>query len=613
MEKDQEDNSQEHQIPVRRKAPEQEVVHYPEPEPEAPVEPEPVPEEPPLADVEEAEVPREDKPDENTDKVESPGGAGRFSKLKTWYLSRKKITIPATVLALIILLFAIPVSRYTLAGLAVKRDLSVQVKDSTTHTPVSGAEVTLDNQNVLTDANGKAVLKKLTPGPHNLSIFKKYYTGNSLRVTLPVLKNNTQAQLDLVATGRQVKVTVTDYIDGTSLSGVNINVADTAAKTDKDGHALLVVPTGKTTQKATLSMDGYNSKDVDLNVADNSVINNDVTLTPAGKVYFFSKRTGKLDLLKANLDGSDVSRVLAASGLEQTFNSSISQSPDWKYVALITRRSPDDATPQLYVLSTDDDKVISVDTGTANFSFQGWSGDNLIYTAARTDLPDWQAGKSKLKSYNAGTGKITQLDQTTGVSAPDGTAYESYAFEMVSGNSVIYAKNWQINGSQQAQQNTLHSINADGQNHKVLASYDANNKPPIYYSQHSANSLYIWQQDTGGTGTFFSYTIGDSAPKKSDIDSTTFYVGSQGYYPSPSGKQILWTEMRDGKNAILIGDQNGGNPTSLGSFSDYLPFGWFSDKYVILSKSNNELYVMSAKAGAKPLKITDYQYTNYYY
>jgi hypothetical protein len=579
---------------------ESEVVHYPEPS---------IP-----STENESEVPESidiQKLDEVAPSHNQP--EGKFATVKHWYLNHKKIAIPATVILVLLILAAIPVSRYTISGLVVKKDLIIIIKDSTTSTPVSGAEVSLDSQKVLTDANGKATLLKLKPGPKIILISKKYYKDQTLKTVLPVIKNVSISNLSLAATGRQVSVRITDYVDGKTLGDVNISVAGTNSKTDKDGKATLVVPVGSVTQRATLEFAGYNKKTADIKVSDKVVELNELTLTPAGKIYFFSKRTGKLDLLKSNLDGDNVTTVLPASGFEQEYNSSISQSPDWKYVALILKRSSEDVAPQLYILSTEDDKLITIDSGKANFNFQGWSGHNLIYTAVRTDTPDSQAGKNKLKSYSAQTGKITQLDQTNGITNAEGSAYETYSFHMVSGNSILYAKNWQIVGSA-SQQNTLHSINADGQNHKLIASYEASSsKLPISYSQHSVNSVYIWQQEYNAPGSFYEFTIGNATPKKLEIDSNDFYVGTQGYYPSPSGKQTLWTEMRDGKNAILIGDQNGSNPKSLASFSEYLPFGWYSDKYIILSKSNNELYIMSAREQAKPLKITDYQYTNYYY
>lgn len=582
--------------------------------------------EPPVSQVEADNIeypevsPVADKPQELTptnvddDSQAFKDPPDRFARLKTWYVNHKKISIPLSATVLCLILAVIPLSRYTLSGLVVKKDLIIIVKDSMTQTPVSAAEVKIGAQKTLTDANGKATLLKLKPGPKVILISKKYYKDQIINTTLPVIKSDIRSNVSLAATGRQVSVSVTDYVDGKVLRDASIAVAGTTSKTDKDGKATVVVPVGNAVQKATLTLEGYNKKEVELKIGDKIVEFNEATLTPSGKVYFFSTRSGKLEVLKSNLDGGDVAAVLPATGFEQTFNSSISQSPDWKYIALILRRSADDATPQLYMLSSQDDRLITVDTGQANFTLQGWAGNNLIYTSSRTDLADWQPGKNKLKSYNANTGKITQLDQTVGVSNAEETANEYYAFQMVSGNTVLYAKNWQMNSTLKPRNNTFNSINADGQNYKQISSYETNNtQAPISYAQRAANSVYIWQQENNASGTFYEYTLGSAGPKKIEIDSNDFYVGTQGYYPSPSGKQMLWTEMRDGKNVILIGDQNGSDPKTLGSFSEYLPFGWYSDKYVILSKSNNELYIMSANAGAKPLKITDYQYTNYYY
>src|SRR5207249_3831416 len=133
---------------------------------------------------------------------------------------------------------------------------------------------------------------------------------------------------------------------------------------------------------------------------------------PVGKIYFLSKRTGKLDLMKANLDGTDAKVAVAATGNEQDSQTVLMPSPDWKYIALVTKRSSSDPAPQLYVVSTDDDQPLSADSGNANYSLYGWIGDNLVYTSLRNDLQNWQAGKNKLKSYNAGTGKLTLLDQS---------------------------------------------------------------------------------------------------------------------------------------------------------------------------------------------------------
>jgi hypothetical protein len=44
----------------------------------------------------------------------------------------------------------------------------------------------------------------------------------------------------------------------------------------------------------------------------------------------------------------------------------------------------------------------------------------------------------------------------------------------------------------------------------------------------------------------------------------------------------------------------------IASSSDFTPYGWFTDGYILVSKDSSELYIQTAEKGAKPLKITDY-------
>jgi hypothetical protein len=65
--------------------------------------------------------------------------------------------------------------------------------------------------------------------------------------------------------------------------------------------------------------------------------------------------------------------------------------------------------------------------------------------------------------------------------------------------------------------------------------------------------------------------------------------------------------LRDGKNALFIGDTNAGNKKQIASLSEYSPYGWYSDSYVLVSKTSSQLYIMSpTNPNEPPLKITDY-------
>jgi hypothetical protein len=530
----------------------------------------------------------------------------RRQRLWAWYKSHKKWSIPLTVLLILIAVGAIPWSRYHTAGLVYKKDFVIQAIDSTTNTPVSGAQVTTGAIQATTDNNGKVMLH-LPVGPHTFTFSKKYYQSRQTSIIVPILSEKGTPSIPMQATGRQVKITVKNVISKKVLAGANIKIADTEAKTDDTGSATIVLPVGTTSQKATVSLDGYNDVSVTVQISNTEVKQNDFTLTPAGKVYFLSKRTGGLDVMKTDLDGNNAQTVLAGTGSEQIDNTVISASADWKYVALLTRRDASMPGPQVYVISTADDRLLTVDSGSADFGITGWAGDNLIYAISRNDVPAWQANKYKLKSYDATTGKITLLDQTTAVGDVNGYSYEYYSNVLISGGTVVYFKDWSyvtdktlLNGKQ----STVSEISPSGQNHKIVTSFDAASNT-MAYIQHSPNAVYIWQQAADSANNeFLDYVVG-SSPKQISFSETQFYQRYPTYYWSFSGKQAFWNEMRDG-NTLIVGDSNGANAKSVLSQSDYMPYGWYNDQYLLVSKNGSELYVMPV-AGGTPLKISNYQ------
>jgi len=528
---------------------------------------------------------------------------------KDWYGDHKKWSIPATIFAVFVVLALIPWTRYHIAGLIVKKDFTIEVSDSSSNTPVSGASVSMAGVSGTTNGNGQVTLKAVKVGDHTAVITKKYYQDKSSNVLVSILKEKTRPNIAFVATGRQVLIKVTNTINGKVLGNVQIDVADTTAKTAADGTATVVLPANASTQRAKLSLPGYNDADVTVKVSDQKTQENDFNLTPAGSVYFLSKRSGSLDVMKVNLDGSNAKTVVAASGYEQTDNTFLSQSPDGKYVALVSKRAASQAQPQLYVFAAIDDQLLQADSGNAIFTMYGWIGDSLIYTAQRQDLPAWQQGLNKLKSYDATSGKATLLDQSAGSDANVGIN-EIYQLVMLSGNSVIYSKYWSSNGdlSERNGRNfSLQSIDAGGQNHQSLATFPASHI--VQFIQHSPVAVYIsdtWPVDNIANPSYYDYTFGGGSPKPVTLSGNQFFSSNFLYAFSPSGNQVFWSEPRDGKNALILADNTGANAKTILNLSNYSAFGWYSEDYLLLSKNGNELYI-SDLHGANPIKVTDYE------
>jgi len=306
------------------------------------------------------------------------------------------------------------------------------------------------------------------------------------------------------------------------------------------------------------------------------------------------------------LDGTKAETVVAGTGNEEQGNTFLQQSPDGKYVALVAKRTTTDPTPQLYVLATADDKLLQADSGNAVFNMTGWVGDSLVYTVARQDLPAWQQGLNKLKSYDATNGKNTLLDQSAGSDASSGVN-ENYQTVMISGNNVIYGKTWSYTADATnltGKHASLQIIGIDGQNHQPITTYPATDI--VQFIPRSPVALYISDETADlATTTYFDYTAGGT-PKQVSLSGNQLYASSYFYFFSASGSQTFWSEPRDGKYALVLGDSNGASPKTIANLSDYSAYGWYTDNYLLVTKSASELYIMDTH-GDPAIKVTDFQ------
>lgn len=586
--------------------------------------------------VEEAANPQEAAANEEPVKAEAETEAkpptGKWAwlyRIKNWYLGHKKLAIPLTVVALILLMLAIPWTRYNSLGLVLKKGYSIQVIDSTTKSPVSGALVTYGSISASTDGDGIAKLKSIKVGPHPFLVTKKYYKDGSVSAVVPILSQKNIPHLELTATGRQVKVNIVNTINKKSVGEVNIKVADISAKTDSSGNAALVLPPGVAEQKAELSLDGYVTVSVVIKVSETKVEENKFSLTPGGKIYFLSKRTGKIDVMKSNLDGTDQTVVLAGTGKEDESDTILLASRDWKYLALKAKRDGDKA--KLYWIDTSTDKLNTLDEGDASFTVIGWSDNTFLYTVSRNSVADWQPNKVALKSFDARSAKLTILNQTGGVgNSSNNYRRENISDEYIIDDKVVFVKEWDgccyspDIGLLADKKAGIYSINVNGSGFNTLKTFDyTDNNRYIYINSvlYAPKEIYYVVYSSSGVdeSRYFEYESGAVKEDASLKEKYEKFVSTT--YPnfllSPSGKQAYWTQSRDGKLSFLVGDGDAKNEKEVAKLEEkFLNYGYYTDEYLLLSKNSSELYVMSAsgvKNESELIKITDYHKPTYSY
>ena len=517
-----------------------------------------------------------------------------LARFKSWYVSHKKLSIPATVVLLLVFLALLPWTRYALAGLVVQKNLTLHIVDVDTNSPVSGASVQAGSTGAVTDGSGRATLK-LKAGPQTIKISKKYYQDTQAKLTVPVIGEKTVTDVKLQATGRQVNVVVSDLISKEALADVEIKVADVTAKTDKNGVALLVLPAGSSTVPGTLKLEGYNDTAAEVEISDQEIKENKLTLTPVGKNYFFSNRGGKIDLYSSNLDGSSQEVVLPGTGNENS-DISLSISPDRKWAAFAStrdgqRNSKGQLQQSLFVINLGDKKLVEADEGASTFNIEGWSGNKVIYTVFKEDLNYDNNERSKLKSYDVSAKKLSTL------------AVSNYVFVYATtGDYIVYSRN---NYSENTQ---LYRANTQKTGDSKITADDIKYVGNVF---QNAPDLFIIQGYTDNSQVWYKYTLSNNKIEKLGGEPGDKVVRRM--ILSSDGKNVVWVEDRDGQGTLLVADNQGQNQRTIATRKSlYYPLQWVGDNYVIFRTTDpdNADYIV-ALSGGEPVKIADVFRQNY--
>ncbi|HVV66982.1 MAG TPA: hypothetical protein VHB72_02840 [Candidatus Saccharimonadales bacterium] len=512
------------------------------------------------------------------------------------------------VLLILIVLFAVPYTRYKLIGIFIKEKVTVTVIDSKTATPVSNATVKLAGKTGETSGEGKVTLK-VSPGKTKLTVTKQYYKPASSSYFVKMKAASTSVRF--VATGRQVPVTILNTITGQPVSGAEIKALNTSAKTNGRGVATIVLPASASTDAGTIQESGYNAAKITIQVTDQAVPANTFKLTPSGKVYFLSNTNGTIDVTKASLDGSGQQVVLAGTGDESAATTSLFASRDWHYLVLEAQR--DGSQPALYLINTSNDKVTAFDTSNASFTPIGWYAHSFMYDSVSNVAPLSQAGHEAVKSYNADQQQLNQLDQNqTETNATGGYIYQHFYNFNVLNNLLTYNTQWYASakgGDVSSKTGSIRGIQPDGQNKKDYQTYSNNGLAAVQSVLYQPQAVY-YNVNNAASQTYYNFA--NQTVDTVSLNAATFNQTYPPYLISPGGALTFWVQNQGGQSSVFTGDNNAARPSQIASGSNYAPYGWFTDKYIIVSKDHNELFALPAgkgKDGWQPVKIGDYYRT----
>lgn len=531
-----------------------------------------------------------------------PGWIKRFFAA---YWRHKKWTLIVTLLVVLGTIAAVPWTRYSILGQFLTRPYSVVLQDAKTGKPVSGAKLTIEQETATTDAKGRVTLHAKV-GKHQLGIDKKYYATYSKYIFVGIKKRNTPEVVQLVATGRQVPLTVVNKLTNKPIADVNLKAAGTEVKTDHDGKVTMVLPADQAKFNITVTSKGYNTLQGSVEVTEQESKQNTFALVPTGKLYFLSKQTGTIDVVKTDLDGTNRQTVLGGTGKEDDTSTQLLASRDWKYLALLSKRGSDPA--KVYLISTDTDKLTTIDGSNSGFSLIGWSDHNFAFQSTRTAAKDWEANKYAIKTFNADNGQTLTLDQTQ--ASGDQNSYQAQTFSNIYqlGNKIVYSVQWSgFYGQLADKQNSIRYVTLTGQK-KDLKSFASGDYGYFQAQPYKPDEVYFaGYSNSQSKYDFFEVEAGDDVTIKTTTQDPNEFFQRQyaTYLTSPSGNQTFWSESRDGKNVFFVGNATGDNGKQIADIDNDTVYGWYGDNYVLVSKNGSELFIMPA-AGGTPFKVADY-------
>lgn len=513
-------------------------------------------------------------------------------------------------LLVILSIGAIPYSRYRVLGLVVKETVSVHIVDSTLHTPVSNAMVSLGGIASKTNMSGNAIMK-VPLGHYQLTVTKLYFKSDSESVFVG-LKHQYVA-IQLAATGRPVPISVENSFTGKPLANAEVSILNTTAKTNQSGMANIVLPSSTKTATATVTLNGYIQKQAVIEITGITTAVNTIKITPAGAIFFLSNQSGTIDVVKTNLDGTDRQTILAGTGNEDSNTTSLLASQDWRFLILKAQRAG--TQPSLYLIDTSTNKLTEFDDSASSYTLVGWYGHTFVYSEIFSSVPKWQSGYEELRSYNADTGQSSLLDQNQSIGIATGYGYQGFYDVNIIGGLLVYDTQWSTFTSTGTAYNlgnvtdTIRSVHLNGDNKKDYISALATKVSSIQAVHNAPETVnFAFFSSSTGAPTYYEYQ-NQSVSTPTNLTPASFTQTYPSYLVSPSNNQTFWSVPENGKNGLYIGDDNGQNQKQEAQQSDYLPYGWYGDSYLILSKNNNQLAILPVGTALQPLPITTYYQT----
>ncbi len=502
-----------------------------------------------------------------------------------WQNPKKRWGVIAGCAIFTITVLALPQSRYFLLNnVGVRSSASVKVLDSSTGQPLKNVTVKIHNTEVKTGEDGRAKLEHLKLGRTQLSITKRAFADTTSVITIG-WGSNPLGDQQIKPVGVQYSFDVKDYLTGKPIEKAEALSDDYSAFSDEKGRLVLTIDQPKEeTLKITIKAKGNRDEVIEQSVESKEV--QSVTMVPARKHMFVSKRSGKYDVYKIDVDGKNEELVLSGTGVEKNSISLVSN-PDKDIVALVSTRE-NKRNKDGFLLSTltvineiaNEESIKAVATS-EEIQIIGWAGDQLVYLLVSEGPSGSIPDRHRLASYNTQTGETKEL------------AKSNYFNDVLMvGGDVYYVPSSALGEPEKG----LFKIDSKGENKRTLFEGEIWNVFRTDFDTIMFSVKNDWYEYD-----LVSHKVLASAGAPANLNTKV-------YIDAPEKKNSLWIDQRDGKGTIIAHNQESKEDKVILSQSGLsYPIVWLSDKVVIYRINTvQEIadYAISLDGG-EPKKIKD--------
>ena len=490
---------------------------------------------------------------------------------------------------------AYPTSRYmALNAAGLRSSSSLHVVDDTTQQPLKNVEVHLGDATAKTDGDGVARFTGLRLGKTVLRIERTAFAPIERTVTIG-WGSNPLGDVPLVATGVRYKVQLNDALSGKAVTTAEATIDGVGAHADGNGLVSLTVPQPEGTElTVTISAPNYRTETVKIKTQSKDTLK--VSLVPAQRHVYISKRSGKFDLYSVYADGKDDKLLLAGSGNEQD-DLVVLPRVGANEVAFASTRAGKRSTngtllTDLILVDITSGRTTPI-TSSERIQLLGWSGSRLVFVSTGADNST-DPKRSRLMSYSIEEGKATEI------------ATSNVFNDLLFARGIVYfAPSSVYPGGTAAQ---FLRAGSDGSNQRTLLDQEVWDIVRLNY-EHAA--VAVGQQ-------WYDYELGSTTLKKLDTAPAT--KTSRVYVDNPSGTKSAWIEQRDGKGTVSVYDTSGKKDTVVYAAAGVtLPVYWLNDDTLVFrvdSGTETADYAVSINGGT-PKKVHDVAKTgsldNWYY